>query len=172
MFSQRFTLLLFAFLIIPYVLTVKYRIEPYPALILPSGAGKVAVGGKQMKVSYTEYYALKADGTMSKVDAVRMFAPVPIHYHSYILLRNFGMIDKEVSPKFGAFSPFVKELNILKNTSEQEKQEVKKWLGQKLIEQGFTAAVLQVVQVEEVLALPAGETIAKNSSYVTTLYLD
>ncbi|MBC3541778.1 hypothetical protein ACFSC6_09990 [Rufibacter sediminis] len=176
MFSLRFTLSLLGILLIPYFFRAKYGIalEPYPAVMLPSGSGKVDASADIAQISYTTVLGRNATGQWSRVDNARLLYPIPIQYLSPILSKEFGLKEDAGTIRPGIQSSLAGDLSILwaKHVTEQDRQEVKAWLRGRLGEQHFDASVLKVVKVEEVIAIPDGRKLNYKVTYENTLRLD
>ncbi|KAA3436074.1 hypothetical protein [Rufibacter hautae] len=176
MFSLRFTLALLALLLIPYFLRSKYGIalEPYPAVMLPSGSGKVDVAPGRTKVKFTSLYALNAQGTWSKVDNTHLLYPIPIQYLNPILAKEFGLKENAGAIRPGIQSELAENLSMswARKVTEQDKNEVKVWLRRKLEHQNLHGPSLKVVQTVETISIPDGRILNSRVAYENTLRLD
>ncbi len=176
MFSLRFTLVLLAVLLIPYFLRSKYGValEPYPAVMLPSGSGTVDVDPDKTKVKFTSLYALNTEGTWSKVDNARLLYPIPIQYLNPILAKEFGLKENAGAIRPGIQSELAGNLSMAwaKQITEQDKKEARAWLGKKLKQQNFQESSLKVVQTVETISIPDGRKLNSRVAYENTLRLD
>ncbi|MBD0257999.1 MAG: hypothetical protein ICV83_19980 [Cytophagales bacterium] len=175
MFSLRFTIVLLAILLVPFLLRHRYgsSMEPYPAILLPAVATKDKVAETEFNVRYKVLYGQLGDGTWRRVDERRLLYPIPVQYEGLILSREFGL--KPPEPAGGAgIQNVLGRLGILrsKRLTEEEQAEAKRWVKEKLREQGFTRPVLKIAQREEVVAVPGGETLVAKNTDEKIIYLD
>lgn len=155
MFPVRFTLLLLAVLAIPYLLKLIYGNagEPYPAIILPSGAAKVPVGANEMKVKYTAVAGKNNKGGWEKIDMAELLNPVPLVYQRALLQREFGLLNsKPVKARY--FS----QLPIIYNriSTAKDKKEIKRWLKKRLANQNLETDIIAITEREKTIQIPSG----------------
>ncbi len=95
--------LLLCLLIVPVILIHgPYRIEPYPAVILPRGGHPGKYLGSEFRVQREfRLYILKKNAEV-KVDYIQFFRPMS-RYAKYIMKNNFGL-GKEGGGKFHGLS--------------------------------------------------------------------
>ncbi len=163
MFSLRFTIILFIVLGVPFLIRYKYKekYEPFPAILLPSGAYRASVASNEFRVNYTDLVAQKEDGSWDVVDAKLLLYPLPANNHKFVYEREFGL-KVPAEPMDRRFVRLLKSLNILKsrNWTDQDKERTKRWLGRRLKEQGFTDAVLSIVYKEKTVSTSNGEILS------------
>jgi hypothetical protein len=175
MFSLRFTIVLLTILLAPFLLRHRYgsTMEPYPAILLPAVATKDKVADTQFKASYKVLYGQLEDGTWRSVDERLLLYPIPVQYEGLILSREFGL--KPPEPAGGAgIRNVLARLGILRSRrpTEEDQAAAKRWVKEKLREQGFTRPVLKIAQREEVVAVPGGETLSAKNTDEKIIYLD
>lgn len=86
--KQIFLSLAFAiFLLAPALLKI-VGMEPYPAVILPSGAGTISL--EPVVLHETRLYGERAPG-WERIDAVKFLEPVPVWYLDALARRGFGL---------------------------------------------------------------------------------
>ena len=175
MFSLRFTIILLIVLGIPFLLRYKYKekYEPFPAILLPSGAYRASVASSEFNVNYTDLVAQKEDGSWDIVDAKLLLYPLPAHNYRYVYEREFGL-KVPAEPMDRRFVRLLKSLNILKSRSwtDQDKERTKSWLEQRLKEQGFSGTVLGIVYKEKIVSISSGEILSDDIIDEKVLYLD
>ena len=175
MFSLRFTIVLLTILLVPFLLRHRYgsTLEPYPAILLPAAATKDKVAETQFNARYKVLYGQLEDGTWRRVDERLLLYPIPVQYEYFILSRAFGLKPPEPAGKAG-IQNVLGRLGILryKRLTEEDQAEAKRWVKEKLREQGFTKPVLKIAQREEVVAVPAGETLEAKDTDENIIYLD
>jgi hypothetical protein len=91
--SVSFTILLAAALLVPFVVRL-VATEPYPAILLPNGAGKIFFDGAD---AHFERVTLCAQGVRgcAPLDPRRLLMPIPGHYLFAIARNDFG---QDVAP--------------------------------------------------------------------------
>src|SRR5690606_11500771 len=173
MFSLRFTIVLLIILGISFLIRYKYKekYEPFPAILLPSGASKAPLLSDEYHVSYTDLIAQKVDGSWANVDSRRLLYPLPYTNHKHVFERAFGLIDDHLLTDN---HNLLARLAILKAriSTEREKNKTKKWLEKRLIYQGFAGNVLGIVKRERVISISTGKIINENIIDEKILYLD
>src|SRR5690606_18507053 len=146
MFSLRFTLFLLIVLMLPYILRFKFgdKFEPFPAILLPSGAVKTPMDANEIISWPISIFAQKEDESWVQVDTKALLYPVPANNHSHIFRRDFGIANE---PEHGdrRIVHLLMALNIIKDreSSQEEKEKTKAWLRERLYEQGFTGHFLK-----------------------------
>jgi hypothetical protein len=75
-----------------------YNVEPYPAILLPSGAHVLKDTGS---ISFTEkkIVAVTASEQRLDVDTDDLLSTLPVAYRSYVIDRGFGFIPTAKGPK-------------------------------------------------------------------------
>jgi hypothetical protein len=175
MFSLRFTIVLLAILLVPFLLRHRYgsTLEPYPAILLPAVATKDKVAETQFNASYKVLYGQREDGTWRRVDERLLLYPIPVQYEGVILSRAFGLKPPEPAGRAGIRN-VLGRLGILryKRLTGEDQAETKRWVKEKLREQGFTRPVIKIAQREEVVAVPGGEILSAKNTDENIIYLD
>ena len=98
--SVVFTVALAAMLLGPFAVRVLSNTEPYPAILLPSGAGKIAVRGSEATFKHLTLYAHDSAGHLVPIDPRRLLAPIPTHYLYAIAANDFGQREAPTQPIF------------------------------------------------------------------------
>ena len=129
--------------------------EPYPAVILPAGAGTIHINSGKVRVKRT-FLTAKRNGKWAEVDSSKFLAPIAEHYFGHISRRNFGLrTSKHASPRRLA-----------------KVQETKRWLKAKLAAQGFETQQLRLMEQKLTITLVTGEQGASKPKQKETYDLD
>jgi hypothetical protein len=175
MFSLRFTIVLLTILLVPFLLRHRYgsTMEPYPSILLPAVATKDKVAETQFNARYKVLYGQLGDGTWRRVDERLLLYPIPVQYEGIILSREFGLKPPEPAGR-GGLQNVLGRLGILrsKRLTEEDQAGAKRWIKEKLREQGFTRPVLKIAQREEVVTVPEGEIVSAKNTDENIIYLD
>jgi hypothetical protein len=175
MFPLRFTILLLTILLVPFLLRHRYgsTMEPYPAILLPAVATKDKVADTQFNARYKVLYGQLEDGTWRRVDERRLLYPIPVQYEGLILGREFGLKPPEPAGAAGIRN-VLGRLGILRprRPTGEDQAAAKRWVKEKLREQGFTRSVLKIAQREEVVAVPGGEIVEAKNTDEKIIHLD
>jgi len=175
MFSLRFTLFLLIVLLVPLILRFKFggKFEPFPAILLPSGASKTLMDATQIEAWSISILAQKEDKSWSEVDTKVLLYPIPANNHNYIFRRDFGIAN---APGHGdrRIVHLMMELNIIRDreSSREEKENTKAWLRERLYEQGFTGHVLKKSQKGAMISIQTGETLTETIIDERIIFLD
>ncbi|KAA3438471.1 hypothetical protein [Rufibacter hautae] len=166
MFSVKSTFFLFLILFFPFILRIKTQhLEPYPALLLPSGATKLELMSDTLEVNSTELYGLTPNGTLKEVNPVRFFFPIPVQYMNPILLNDFGRVNPLENDK-GGLVQLLKKFKVLRDKiiDANDEEELSKWLDSKLVEQGFTPGFLKAFKTTSTFSVKANRLLSKKLS--------
>jgi hypothetical protein len=155
LFSRWESLLVALALIVPESLRTIAKLEPYPAVILPTGSGTIRVKNGRVPAQRT-YLAAKRNGKWEEVDVSRFLAPVAVHYFAGIARRNFGF------PKSKSATPLQLE----------QAAETKRWMRAKLAAQGFETKQLRLMKQSMTITLASGEPVRSKISRRRTYDLD
>jgi hypothetical protein len=135
-----------AALLVPEVARkVSGSLEPYPAVLLPAGTGKLRLDGRRVTLNHNLVEARRA-GEWHEVDRAELLDPLPVHYFGEMVRGNFGFHDGHWH-KLTAPPP---------RPSPQAITETKHWLRARLERMGFDGHAMRVVEERYVLALPSG----------------
>lgn len=156
LFSRWETLLIAVALIVPESLrSFSPSLEPYPAVILPAGAGTIHIDKGTVRARRTFLTAMR-NGKWEEVDISRFLAPIAEHYLGRIAKRDFGF------PRSKSASPL--EL--------AQAAETKRWMRAKLAAQGFESQKLNLMQQTMTITLATGEQTRSKTSRKKTYDLD
>lgn len=157
MFSKKFTFLLALCLCIPFLLRlISFKLEPYPALLFPSGDKQVQVPLTRpiANYSYKQLYGFIPDKGWVQIDEESFLEPIPRNYLSFILDKNKVLFetatDESIMPEGSPKNPVMRFLmrnQNQKNTDEITK-EVQDFFQEKLLAQGLDPKFLKIVEFE------------------------
>jgi hypothetical protein len=151
--SVRYTVVLLAIFLVPFIMKSELR-EPYPALILPSGAYRASI--KDGSVKSTKYvgYGVTQAGVREEIDLNQLIRPAPAHYLRGIFDNGFGLregrIETRIRKKRGKYKAVA---STPKNVAE-----CKKWVSHKL---GDKYVSLVLIKKEVFTRKSDGVTIAE-----------
>ena len=91
LFAVGTTAIVAVLLLVPFALrTLSSAVEPYPAVLLPAGPGKVPVSSGTASYSVRSLLGHKPDGSEAPLDPVRFLAPIPVQYLYALADGEFG----------------------------------------------------------------------------------
>jgi hypothetical protein len=137
-----YTSLVAIILVVPFLIRAGPT-EPYPAVLLPSGAGKVIATGKQIDSDRTAIYAKSAGhDAWIRLSPADLLHPVPVQYFPTLAQRSFGLVHTphEIL-KLGFLA-----IDTQPKISDEDVKSAKQWLRQRLTETGYDDSSLRVTQ--------------------------
>lgn len=169
-FNLWFTLLIAGMLIIPYILTL-YGVEPYPAIILPSGASRVNIGQNSTFRRISLWGRDKVDGDWKRVNPRPFLKPIPVSHLKSLARNSFGLnsIDERVKV---VTLPGVRLTVPNTKVTSSEIQEAKHWLSQRLIQLGYAPDELMITTDEAVLDTSINKIIRHKRLHEEIIRLD
>ncbi len=173
MFSLRFTIILLFILFIPFCLRAILGIEPYPAVLLPSGAGSIKKTGDQIVFNYKKLFALDNKGEWTKIDPSRLLYPIPVQYLPNLTSNNFGFDVDSPRVKSKTFR-FLKMFHLTSERpkSEEDIREAKKWLKEKLISQHLNPSRIKFASYTQIISTRTGAVVENNIKNEKIVSLD
>jgi hypothetical protein len=155
-----YTTLLSASLFVPF--TISYlapTLEPYPAVLLPSWAGRIKTTEDQIDFNRTAIYGRVAGrDAWTRLSPSQFLNPVPPEFFPPLALRYFGL-----SP-FGRITHTIKGGAVIRidtrKVSEEEVTNAKQWLRARLNGSGCDDNVLRITQEVVTLRLSDRAEIA------------
>ncbi|ESA36269.1 hypothetical protein N836_07970 [Leptolyngbya sp. Heron Island J] len=120
-------------LILPFLLReVSNSLEPYPAVLQPSGATKISTSEGVLRFYKTELLAIGNDGTEQFLDPRQFFNTIPHQYWTHIARNGFGLSQ----PKSRSFSVGIWTLSAttILEASPEERIAALDWMKARLIE--------------------------------------
>jgi hypothetical protein len=137
-----YTTLLSAFLLVPFGIRLAFT-EPYPAVLLPTGAATIKATGDQIDTNITAIYGriIGRDGWI-RVSPSRFLHPIPVEYFPHLAERYFGLSPSAHRVlKVGAIT-----IDSEHKISEEDVKSAKQWLRARLTEGGYDDNVLRITQ--------------------------
>lgn len=135
-------------LIAPLILReLSGALEPYPAVLQPSGAHTVSTNNTLLEFREAQLFALHHNGTQARteqrIDTTAFMGRIPSHYWEHIAISNYGLgAGKSQSASLGRWSL---SATTIKSASPEEREEALNWIHTQLGEQGIHHAdTLQV----------------------------
>jgi hypothetical protein len=149
-------------LLLPEILRlVSGSLEPYPAVLLPAGAGKLRLPGGRLNMKHVLVEA-ERDGAWREVDRAALLDPLPVHYFGEVVRGEFGFHHRKwrgTTPPPPAASP-------------EQLQQTKDWLRARLTQLGFSDRRLRVVEESYWLELATGTRQGLQRQKETSYELD
>lgn len=164
MFSTKFSFFLLLVLFVPLFLRLQtVKLEPYPAVLLPSGPKLLELNSGFLNINNTQLYGLDKEGNWKKIDHVKLLHPIPLQYLSPILSTKFGLEN----PLGTNSSPLIRFLNTsLFNSKRKEinnngKKELAQWINRKLHDQGLSPDSIKIIKGMAVISTYNNQVISK-----------
>ncbi len=83
------------YLLIPFILMVMFnyssKVEAYPAILMPGGAGKLDLTKEEIEFSSHTVWALDKDGNLTNITNSEVFSEIPSHFMPKLIEYNFGL---------------------------------------------------------------------------------
>ncbi len=126
--------------VIPFLIkSIDYRLELFPAIILPSGTQKINLKGNVF-ITKNEIYGIDKSGKPKKLDKATFMGNVRMEYFNYFYNHRFGLI--EVKNKKTTTTRLGIPYTIKSKISKEDISHTKKWLMQKLRNQNCVDSIL------------------------------
>jgi hypothetical protein len=141
-----YTALLSAFLVVPFAIaTLAPVLEPYPAVLLPTGGGRIKTTEDQMDFGRLVIYGRVADrDAWTRLSPPEFLSPIPPEFFSTLVQRYFGL-----SP-VGPIANRTRVGGVItidpRKVPEEEVKNAKQWLSARLKESGCDDNVLRISQ--------------------------
>lgn len=156
LFSRWETLLIAVVLIVPESLrTIAKPFEPYPAVILPAGAGTIRIKDGAVRAHRT-FLTGKRSGKWEEVDIGAFLAPIAKHHFRHIARRSFGLRQ----------SPDATSLE------RAQADETKRWMQARLAAQGFDTGQVRLMKQSMTVTLATGKRTRSKTTRTRTYDLD
>ena len=141
-----YTALLSTFLVVPFAITFLAPVlEPYPAVLLPSGGGRIKVTEDQMDLGRTSIYGKVAGrDAWTRLSPTEFLGPIPPEFSSLLAQRYFGL--SPVGPIANRTRVGVVITVAPRKVPEEEVKNAKQWLRARLKESGCEDNVLRITQ--------------------------
>jgi len=155
-----YTALLSASLLVPFAIGyLAPTLEPYPAVLLPSGAGRIKTTGDQIDFNRAAIYGRVAGrDAWTRLSPSQFLNPIPPEFFPPLAQRYFGL-----SP-IGPITHTIKGGAVIRidtqKVSEEEVRNAKQWLRARLNRSGCDDSVLRITQEVVTLRRSDGAEIA------------
>ena len=118
----------------PFLLRdISNSLEPYPAVLQPTGSGKIFTTDNILTFTETQLIATQADGSEHRVDTRAFVGQIPHRYWRAITDLNFGLGPAETqSVSLGMWELIVTEV---KESSPKEREAMLAWIHARLAQQ-------------------------------------
>lgn len=173
------TLLLGLILFPPFTLkTLNPRFEPYPAIILPSGAMKTNANAREVSFSKKSIWGKhEKNNTWTKIDLETFLKPIPRYYFSLIVENSLGvkLKNQQIINSPQGFKARLKEFinkNLNNKVTPSEVNNTKYWWQQQLIQHGYAANEIMIVYEKVKFDVQTGQIISKKRTHETIFRLD
>jgi hypothetical protein len=156
-FSVAATLGIAIALFVPFVArSLSGALEPYPAVLLPAGAGWIESRAKELRFDQLKLWG-RCRGeraSWSELDSERVMAPIPVYYLGAIEERGFGLgapARQRINVKL------IGDVDVPRpEPSLEDVAATKRWLGTRLQELGCSPKELRVTRQVKVVEVPSG----------------
>jgi hypothetical protein len=156
-FSVSITALLGAVLLLPMLIKTTIA-EPFPAVLLPSGAGLVPLIDGRVQFEYVSLFAYDEAGALKKIAPLGFVDPMPVHFIPGLIRNRFGQ-GTEVSRTVRALG---RDLHFDRpQPTAAEREQARAWLREKLRARGLADQVLIARVESSTVVLSTGEDVAK-----------
>ncbi|MGB3672198.1 MAG: hypothetical protein WA984_18940 [Phormidesmis sp.] len=113
-------------------------LEPYPAVLQPSGAHKVSTADTLLEFRQTHLFAVQADGSEQQVDAIAFMGNIPSHYWEHLAIASYGLAEgKSQTASLGRWALTA---TTIKTAPPTERIEALAWIHDRLHAQGIDNA--------------------------------
>lgn len=161
-----FSVFFLLILSLPYLMYERYgaSMEPYPAVVLPSGAGLCKKDSSALIFDYSYLYAVNENHEWVYLNPEKFLFPMPSYYIGHIINRtrwlNEPPVKKEIT---GELFGWLEHKNIIRESyRENERDSFKEWLSMKLKEHKFKGDSI-LVESHRVKQYLIGDKIREDS---------
>jgi hypothetical protein len=155
-----YTIILFGFLLVPFVLrNLAPVLEPYPAVLLP-GAGVIKL--TQDKIGFTRpaiYGRAAGGGDWTRLSPLQLLQPLPPEFFPSLAQRYFGLSPIDPVGYSIRWSGITFKINPHKITDDDVKN-AKQWFRTRLNERGYDDSALRIAQELVTFRLSDGAELA------------
>lgn len=148
-------LLLFA----PFILRLYWH-EPYPAILLPSGASSVQKSGQTLHLTTTEVFV--HSNSWHKIDARTLISPIPVQYFGAMLGYDLGF-ERDTIQGSGLRNLLEEHMGLYQRETLKSEDflELENWFRTKLQAQNIKANAFKIVKSKMTLSLKTAAIISK-----------
>jgi hypothetical protein len=143
--NMLYTALLSAFLVVPFVIaTLAPVLEPYPAVLLPTGGGRIKTTEDQMDFGRLVIYGRVADrDAWTRLSPPKFLGPIPAEFFSTLVQHYFGLIPVPIANRTRVGVVITIDP---RKVPEEEVKNAKQWLRARLKDSGCDDNVLRISQ--------------------------
>lgn len=168
LFSLKFTICLGIILLFPYLMS-NTTFEPYPAILLPSGATEINLQEGIIRVRKLSLYGYDSQGELQKIDAREFLSPIPGQYLYAISRSDFGL---STNPTKKMFIRGFGEVEVnRKGFGLENQEEAKLWLSNKLSQLGLSTTAFVIRSEFKELDANSGKEISQEVRNERTISL-
>jgi hypothetical protein len=144
--NMLYTALLSAFLVVPFAICfLAPALEPYPAVILPGGGGRIKTTEDQMDFGRISIYGRVAGrDAWTRLSPPKFLSPIPAEFFPPLVQRNFGL--SPVGPIAIRTRVGVVITIDTRKVGEEEVKNAKQWFRARLNGSGCDDNVLRITQ--------------------------
>lgn len=159
MFSLRSSCLILLLLFTPFFLRLYWH-EPYPAILLPSGASSVQKSGQTLDLMTTEVFV--HDSNWHKIAPGELISPIPTQYFGAMLGFDLGF-ERDTIKGSGLRKLLEQNIGLYQREtlSPADFRELENWFRTKLEAQGIRANALKIAKSKISLSLKTSDIISK-----------
>lgn len=166
-FSAGFTIGLLAFLLAPFAIKSVIYAEPWPAVVLPSGAITISVKDGVATFGVVDVSVIGPGKQRQHIDARSFLTPVPVHYLNTMLVNRFGQDERpfrEVPFKRGGLGPFHSLRLSRVPPTPAEREQARLWLRDNAKRAGLTGDTISIRTQNISVAMKSGQELSREDA--------
>ncbi len=173
MFSLKFSIFLLIVLFIPFYLRTLQQIEPYPAVLMPSGPSVIKNVNNQVNLKVKKLYAIDNTGKWKKINLRLLLYPIPPQYSETLASKGFGFGNdsSEGDRTKNEFFKKIKDINTA-SPSKEELADLRQWLKMKLAQQNFATSAIKLVTILQSISIETEVVLEQKVIYEKIITLD
>jgi len=158
LFPPAITAAIFAALLLPFGLSfLAPQLEPYPAIIMPSGASLVHLERKHIQFIHTTLWGQSGSGEWRAVDPRALLDPIPVWYLDGLVRHDFGL---STPPTEAVPLRWIRTIHVPRpQPSHESVLQTEAWLRERLRAAGADQPVLRVTQERVTVTVPEGRVV-------------
>lgn len=159
--SLKLTILLFAALFLPFILKfLSPKLEPYPAILLPSGATKFNLEKETLEARLLSIYGYNSQGELTEIEPKKLLRPLPVQYFNALAREEFGLSTKKYTTVQMKY--LNKSFRIKRRVfSEEKREQCKLWLRKRLRGFGLSDSAIVIRYEVRDLDVDNGEEVSR-----------
>jgi hypothetical protein len=159
-FSGKFSLGLLALLLVPFAIKSVIYAEPWPAVILPSGAITIAVENGVARFPVTNVAVVGPEQQRQPIDPALLFSPVPIHYLFTMVASGVGQDSRPYREvQFKRFGGVWRKSRV--PPSEEERRLAREWLRAGAKRAGLAGDSISIRSQQVSVAMRSGQELSR-----------